>query len=81
MSDKRVSVEQVMPGVRLHPLPEDVEVGFVFALMKVRYSDGDEGWSYRTSERPNLEELYGALRAQMLRLEHAMAEEWSDEDA
>ena len=76
----RVPIEDVLPGQRLHPLDEGEIPLQVFALIKCLDQDGDVAWSFRTSEKLNLEELLGALTVQVELLKRKLVAHWDDED-
>jgi hypothetical protein len=42
-------------------------------------ADGDVGWSYRTTNRLNREELLGALTVQVDVLRKELRDEWDDD--
>jgi hypothetical protein len=76
---QRIPVEQVLPGVTLHPLPDSWTPVESLVLIKCLDKNGDSTCCYRTSAKPNREELLGALvvHADLLRKE--LLDEWSDE--
>ena len=76
MSDERVPIEDVLSGVTIHPLDEDEVVVGAFVLIKVLDKDGDVGWSFRTSEPPNKEELLGALTVQVDLVRKSLLSDW-----
>jgi len=51
-----------------------------FVLIKVLDSHGAPGWSYRTTNRLNREELLGALTVQLDVLREELRREWDDEN-
>lgn len=79
MTEERIPVDQVLPGVALHPLPEGWTPVEAFVLIKCLDDDGDSSWVYRTSARPNREELLGALVVHTDLLRKELLEEWEGE--
>ncbi len=77
MPESREPIGDVLPGITLHPLDDGDEVVTAFVLVKVRDADGSEGWSFRTSEAPNREELLGALTVQVDLLRRSLADDWA----
>lgn len=76
--DNRVPAEQVLKGLELHPLdPREMAVE-AFVLIKVLDEHGEVGWSYRTTNRLNREELLGALMVQTDVLRKELRDEWGD---
>jgi len=72
-------VEQVLRGLELHPLEPDETAIEAFVLIKVLDADGEVGWSYRTTNRLNREELLGALIVQTDVLRKELRDEWDDD--
>jgi hypothetical protein len=60
----RVPIAEVLPGMGVHPLEEGWTPREAFVLVKVLDENGVASWSYRTTHRPNREELLGALIVQ-----------------
>ena len=79
MADERIGVEKVLPGMTLHPLPNGWTPVEAFALIKCLDEDGDATWVYRTSAKPNREELLGALIVHSDLLRKELLEEWEGE--
>lgn len=73
-------LDQMLPGVTMVPLPEGHEVETVYLLMKIRSTTGgdDYGWSWRSPEVVNQEELLGALVSQTDLLRRQMLDAWED---
>lgn len=66
MTDRpRIPIEDVLPGMGLHPLDDGGVPLSAFVLIKLLDADGDPQWSFRTTEPLNLEELLGALVVQV----------------
>jgi hypothetical protein len=63
--DERHDIAEVLRGFKIHPLDPDEVPLEVFLLIKARDSEGRDSWSYRTTKRPNREELLGALMVQV----------------
>lgn len=76
----RVPVEQVLRGLELHPLLAGETAIEAFVLIKVLDADGHVGWSYRTTNRLNRQELLGALTIQVDVLRKELRDEWDDEE-
>jgi hypothetical protein len=66
----------VLPGKTIAGLPEGAEPVDSYVLIKVRYDDGNFGWSFRMDDDYNAEELLGALISQADWLRHHMVEAW-----
>ena len=71
-------IEEVLPGAMLMPLPEGDEVVTVYVLVKSRDAEGLTGWSWRSPEIVNQEELLGALVSQTDLLRDQMLKQWED---
>ncbi len=82
MSDDRKPIQEVLPGMSLHPLGPSETAIEAFVLIKVRAADGEDTWSFRTSNALNRQELLGALIIQAKVLERDLVDEWvlDDED-
>jgi hypothetical protein len=78
--DDRIPIDQVLPGFKIHPLDEGWTPLAAFVVLKSLDEDGETAWSFRTSERFNLEELLGALVVQTEVLRRKLARLWDDED-
>lgn len=66
--EQRYPVELVLPDLPLvgPPLPVNATIDFALVLCRITGEDGqDLGWSYRTTESPDLVELLGALDIQI----------------
>lgn len=77
-------IQDVLPGIKLHPLGDAKEIEFVLALVK--YLDGEEAedeqdrnWAFLASSTLNRAELLGALRIQVRILEEELVMEWSSD--
>lgn len=79
--DERSPIEQVLPGMSLHPLEKGWTPLQAFVLVKALDDDGDPAWCFRTSEQLNLEELLGALTLQVDLLRRKLVKLWEDDDA
>jgi hypothetical protein len=78
--EPRVPVTDVLRGLEVHPLEPGETAIEAFVLIKVLDSQGDTGWSYRTTNRLNREELLGALIVQVDVLRKELRDEWDDDD-
>jgi hypothetical protein len=76
LRDDRVPIEQVLSGLKIHPLEDGEQATEAFVLMKVRDADGGSTWSYRTTKAPNREELLGALMVQVDLLRRELVSDW-----
>lgn len=77
MNDEvRIPIEQVLPGMGLHPFEEGEVPLAAFVLAKVLDREGNPGWSFRTTEPPNREELLGALVVQVELLKASLVQDW-----
>ena len=77
---ERQPIETVLPGFRLHPLDPGWTPLQAFVMVKALDEQGQAGWSFRTSEWLNLEELLGALIIQVDLLRKRLLADWDDED-
>jgi hypothetical protein len=75
---QRVPIEQVLPGMAIHPLESGEVPLSAFVLVKLLDRDGDPTWSFRTTEAPNREELLGALTVQLDLLRKSLLKEWDE---
>jgi hypothetical protein len=78
--EDRIPIEQALPGVTLHRLPASWTPVEALVLIKCLDEDGDVTWCYRTSAKPNREELLGALVVHTDLLRKELLEEWTDEE-
>jgi len=60
-----------------HPLPESWTPVEALVLIKCLDEEGEATWCYRTTARPNREELLGALVVHTDLLRKELLEEWS----
>jgi hypothetical protein len=77
--DERIPVEQVLPGMTLHPLEAGWTPVEAFVLVKCLDEQGGASWVYRTTAAPNREELLGALAVQTELLRRELVRDWEDE--
>jgi hypothetical protein len=77
--EQRVPVTEVLRGLEIHPLEPGETALEAFVLIKVLDASGDTGWSYRTTNRLNREELLGALIVQTDVLRKELRDEWDDD--
>jgi hypothetical protein len=77
--DDKIPLENLVSGMRVHALEEGEFAVSAFLLLKVRDSEGEMSWSYRTTEPPNREELLGALLVQADLLRKELLDDWSEE--
>lgn len=78
--DERIPVEQVLPGMSLHPLQPGWTPVEAFVLVKCLDEEGGASWVYRTTAVPNREELLGALVVHTELLRRELVREWEAED-
>jgi hypothetical protein len=78
--NERIPVEQVLPGMSLHPLQQGWTPVEAFVLVKCLDEHGGASWVYRTTAAPNREELLGALVVHTELLRRELLREWEDED-
>jgi hypothetical protein len=74
--EPRVPISEALPGMGIHPFGEGEIPVSAFVLVKVLDEDGSPGWSFRTTEPPNREELLGALVVQVEILKASLTEDW-----
>ena len=74
--DARIPLGEVMPGFGLHPLPSKWTPLEAFVLVKCLDDEGEGTWVYRTTHRPNKEELLGALTTQVALLREELVSQW-----
>ena len=69
--DDRKPIEQVLNGLRIHPLPDGWTPLEGIVLAKCLDEEGHPSWAFRTTAGLNDEELLGALtvRTDLLRKE------------
>lgn len=79
-SDERVPIAEALPGFKLHPLEDGWTPLHAFVLVKALDDDGDSRWTFRTSEKLNLEELLGALTVQVDILRDKLMELWDEDE-
>ena len=72
-------IGEALAGLEVHPLEPGETAIEAFLLIKTIEPDGDTGWSYRTTNRLNREELLGALTVQVAVLTKELRDEWDDE--
>ncbi len=77
---RRVPIEKVLPGMRLHPLDPDLTPEFAYVVIKSRDPDGEVTWAYRTTSRLDEHELLGMLEIQTAVHKQLMLEDWVDEE-
>lgn len=64
----------------IHAFGENEVPVSAFVLVKLLDEDGDPGWSFRTTEVPNREELLGALTVQVDLLRASLVSNWDVDD-
>ena len=79
--DERQPIGEVLPNFALHPFAEGWTPLQAFVLVKSLDEAGQTMWSFRTSERLNLEELLGALEVQVEVLKRRLTNFWDDTGA
>jgi len=77
--EERIAASEMLQGLELHPLDPGETAIEAIVLLKVLDADGDVGWSYRTTNRLNREELLGALTVQVDVLRKELRDEWDDD--
>lgn len=80
MSDERSPIGEALPGFAIHQMPDGWTPLQAFVLVKCLDEHGDAVWSFRTSEKLNLEELLGALTVQTEVLRRKLVSEWDGDD-
>jgi len=78
--DERIPVDQVLPGMGLHSLPEGWTPMEALVLIKCLDDEGDATWVFRTTHPPNKQELLGALIEHTDLLRHRLVQQWEEED-
>lgn len=79
VTEARVPLEQALPGIQVHPLPDGWTPVEAFVLVKAIDETGVSTWSYRTSNPLNREELLGVLTVQRRILLDELAAEFGDD--
>jgi hypothetical protein len=79
-TDDRVPIQDALPGFKIHPLDDGWTPLNAFVLVKALDASGTSSWSFRTTERLNLEELLGAMVVQVEILKARLVTEWGDDD-
>ncbi|MDM4764383.1 hypothetical protein QT381_15390 [Galbitalea sp. SE-J8] len=70
--ESRYPISEVLPEFDASSYGINNSVDFAFILVKLVDHDGNPaGWSYRTTQEPNLEELLGAIEYQIHKLKNA----------
>jgi hypothetical protein len=77
--EDRLPIGEVLNGLEIYPLNEDETPVEAFVMIKARDTDGNEGWSFRTTKSPNREELIGVLTVQIDLLRRELLAEWPDD--
>jgi hypothetical protein len=79
-NEQRIDIGEALPGTRIHPVgASSIAIDQVFCLIKYHDAEGSVSWSYRTSRRPNREELLGALGVQADIVLKELAAVWESE--
>jgi hypothetical protein len=78
--EERIPLADALPGFGVHPLEPGWTPLEAFVLVKSLDESGQSSWSYRTTHRPNREELLGALIVQVDLLRRELADQWADDD-
>jgi hypothetical protein len=74
--ESRIPLADALPGMGIHPLLAGEVPVSAFMVVKVLDEDGSPGWSFRTTEPMNREELLGALVIQVELLKKKLLDEW-----
>lgn len=77
--DVRKPIEDVLPGLELHPLTPGATALEAFVLIKLLDGEGHSTWAYRTTHRLNREELLGALVVHVDILRKELLDGWTEE--
>lgn len=77
MSEDRVPISQVLPGMAIQPLDPGDRATWALVLIKVDAGPENEGWSLRTTASPNDEEMLGVLEIQVALLKKKLLDQWS----
>ena len=80
MSEERKAIADVLPGLEVHPLPDDWTPLEALVLIKCLDEGGDPTWAYRTTHRLNNEELLGALVVHTEVLRQKLAAEFEEDE-
>lgn len=80
MTDERIPIERVLPGMGLHPLPDGYTPVEAFVVIKSLDDEGDVSWSFRTTHVPNRQEVLGALIEQSDLLRERLVRGWEVDD-
>jgi hypothetical protein len=78
--EPRLPIEQVLPKMGLHALPEKWTPIEALTLIKCLDEEGRSGWCYRTTSPPNREELLGALIVHTDLLRKELLDEWDEDE-
>jgi hypothetical protein len=76
--EERLPIADVLRGLSIHGLVEGDTAIEAFVLIKILDHTGRVGWSYRTTNALNREELLGALTVQVAVLTKELRDEWDD---
>lgn len=77
--DQRVPIDQALAGLEVHPLEDGETAIEALVLVKTLDAQGETGWSYRTTNGLDREELLGALTVQVAVLTKELRDEWDDD--
>lgn len=61
--------------MKVHPLDSEEKASWAFMLIKTDTPDG-HSWSFRTTAKPNLEELLGALEIRWRYYVRSSMDQW-----
>jgi hypothetical protein len=78
--DGRIPIAEALPGFEIHPLVSGWTPLEAFVLIKSLDGHGQSSWSYRTTHKPNREELLGALVVQTELLRQELVGQWDEDD-
>jgi hypothetical protein len=78
--EERIPLSDALPGFGIHPLEVEWTPLEAFVLVKCLDENGQSTWGYRTTHRPNREELLGALIVQVDLLRRELAAQWEEEE-
>ncbi|MGN6333461.1 MAG: hypothetical protein ACTHOD_17745 [Motilibacteraceae bacterium] len=80
MSDDRLPIDRVLPGMGLHALPDGHTPLEAFVIITSLDREGEVSWAFRTTHVPNQQEILGALIEQSDVLRHRMVRQWDVDD-
>lgn len=76
----RLPISEVLKGLEIHALEPGETASEAFVLVKSLDAEGGVAWCYRTTNRLNRAELFGALTGQVAVLTKELRDEWDEWD-